>query len=87
MKFKEMIEIIQQHHPDIGIVEIRGLINRAQDEFSARTRINESADAFPLVEGQRGYALDDHHLEIKSVDFDGRAISRLAGRPQKRDLT
>ena len=87
MKLKQIIEIVQQHHPDIGTVEIKSMLNRAQDEYSARTRILESADEFPLSEGQRGYKLDDHHLEIKSIDFDGSSINRLAGRPTKRDLT
>ena len=87
MKLKQMIEIVQQHHPDIGIVEIKAMLNRGQDEFSARTRILESADEFPLADSQRGYKLDDHHLEIRSVDFDGSTINRLAGRPTKRDLT
>tara|TARA_R100000781_G_scaffold83157_1_gene51192 strand:- start:1737 stop:2000 length:264 start_codon:yes stop_codon:yes gene_type:complete len=87
MKLKEMVEIINQQHPEIGTIEAMKLLNRAQDEFSARTKILESADKFDIVANQRGYKLADHILEIRSVDYDGKTISRLAGRPKHRDLT
>jgi len=82
-----MVEIINQQHPEIGTIEAMKLLNRAQDEFSARTKILESADKFDIVANQRGYKLADHILEIRSVDYDGKTISRLAGRPKHRDLT
>tara|TARA_R110000744_G_scaffold252114_6_gene367934 strand:+ start:383 stop:646 length:264 start_codon:yes stop_codon:yes gene_type:complete len=87
MKLKEMVEIVNQQHPEIGTVEVMKLINRAQDEFSARAKILESADKFDITAGQRGYKLSDHILEIRSVDYDGASINRLNGRPKYRDLT
>ena len=33
MKLLELIEIIQQHHPDIGETVIIKALNRAQDDF------------------------------------------------------
>ena len=39
MLTKEMIELVQQHHPKMGEVEIIKLINRAKDDFCARTEI------------------------------------------------
>ena len=39
MTAKEMIELIQQHHKDIGEVEALKLLNRAKDDFCAKTEI------------------------------------------------
>tara|TARA_R110000787_G_scaffold141883_9_gene255412 strand:- start:2125 stop:2388 length:264 start_codon:yes stop_codon:yes gene_type:complete len=87
MKLRDMVEIIQQHHPSLGVVECMHLLNRAQDEFSSRTNLLDSADKFDIVAGQRGYKLSDHILEIKSVDYNGEDIPHLTGRPPTRDLT
>ena len=35
MTTKEMIELIQQHHSDMGEVEMIKLLNRAKDDFCA----------------------------------------------------
>ena len=35
MKTKEMIELVQQHHPHLGEVEAIKLLNRAKDDFCA----------------------------------------------------
>ena len=39
MKAKEMIELVKQHHPYMGEVEIIKLLNRAKDEYCAQTEI------------------------------------------------
>ena len=39
MTQKEMIEIIQQHHPNANETAIRKALNRAQDDFAAKTKI------------------------------------------------
>ena len=33
MTLKEMIELVQQHHPHMGETEIVKLLNRAKDDF------------------------------------------------------
>ena len=39
MKLKEMVELVQQHHPDLGVTEIVKMLNIAQEEYSQRTRM------------------------------------------------
>ncbi len=92
MKLKEIVELVQQHHPNLGAQEIVKMVNRAQDEYCSRTRLLEDAVQFTLVQDQRGYSLsvsgnDDQIMEIKNVDLDGKQIKRFLGRPYKRDLT
>ena len=92
MKLKEMVELVQQHHPQMGGQEIVKMINRAQDEYSSRTRISENNYTIFIVEGIRRYPLDvsgnkDAIMEIKSVDLNGKAIKRFIGRPVSRDLS
>ena len=94
MKLKEMVELVQQHHPELGVTEIVKMLNTAQEEYSQRTRMLEKATQFDLATDQRYYALDDSILEIKSVDMesaDGSTdhvnIPKLIGRPIRRDLT
>ena len=92
MKAKEMVELVQQHHPDLGAQEIIKMFNRASDEYSARTRLLDSAVQFDTDKDQRYYALDTKILEIWSVDVenddgDQESVPKLVGRPQIRDLT
>ena len=94
MKLKEMVELVQQHHPELGITEVVKMLNIAQDEYSARTRLLEKATQFDLVTNQRYYALDKSILEIKSVDMESADnstdhinIPKLIGRPVRRDLS
>ena len=91
MKLKEIVELVQQHHPQMRAQEIIKMVNRAQDEYCSRTRILEGHTAITVVEDQRRYSLDvsgntDEIMEIKSVDLNGEAIKRYSGRPHKRDL-
>ena len=69
MTQKEMIEVIQQHHPDAGEVIIRKALNRAQDDFAAKTKVlTVFTDASILtVSGQRYYDLHPETLEIKEL--------------------
>ena len=87
MTQQEMIEMVQQHHPEIGETEIRIWLNQAQKEFCRKTKILKSAYQFTTVANQRWYGLSDEIIEVDSVDFDGYTISRLIGKPNLRDLT
>ena len=92
MKGKEMVELVQQHHPEMGAQEIIKMLNRASDEFCTRTRLLDSATKFDTVADQRYYGLDSQIMEIWSVDYtndddDLEAIPRLIGRPPIRDIT
>ena len=92
MKLKEIVELVQQHHPQMGAQEIIKMVNRAQDEYSSRTRILENNTNITVVENQRRYSLNlagnkDEIMEIKNVDLNGKTIKRFTGRPIQRDLT
>tara|TARA_R100000231_G_scaffold74892_2_gene58459 strand:+ start:260 stop:532 length:273 start_codon:yes stop_codon:yes gene_type:complete len=89
MTQKEMIEIIQQHHPDINETAIRKALNRAQDDFAAKTKILRVAsnNADTTVADQRYYSLPPELLEVKRVELDEVAIQRLIDRPIKGDYS
>ena len=86
MTQKVMIELVQQHHPDIHEVQIRRLLNQAMREYCRKTRILKSAHQFTSVADQRWYGLPATILEVIDVDYDGYAIKKLIGRPNLRDL-
>ena len=48
-----MVELVQQHHPDLGVAEIVKMLNIAQEEYSQRTRMLEKATQFDLATDQR----------------------------------
>ena len=39
MKQRELIELVQQHHKVMGYTEIRAALNRAQNDFCAKTEL------------------------------------------------
>ena len=81
MKNKEMIELVQQHHPHMGEVEIVKLLNRAKDDFCSRTEIVKDSYTFNTVAGQRYYDIDNRILKIKSIWLDNVKISKAIGKP------
>ena len=87
MKLQEMVERVQQHHPDMGITEIVKSLNDAMNDMGFKTDIVESADQFETIVNQRVYKLKKHIIKIKAVDYDGKTIKKLLGRPLERDLT
>ena len=91
MTLQELIELTQQHHPDMGHNEIMLEANRAMDDFSSQTRIVKGSYTFNTVIDQRFYTLDDNILEIEEVAYDsstsaGRIIPRLIYRPTEKDI-
>ena len=52
---KEMIELVRQHHPHMGESEIVKLLNRAKNDFCARTEIVKDSYVFDTVVNQRYY--------------------------------
>ena len=93
MTQQELLEIIQQHHPEAMETAIRKSLNRAQDDFSAKTGIihaiatdtlNKKADGSELV-GKRFYDLDPGMLEIKRVEVDNISIKKLINPPIEED--
>jgi len=95
MKQNEMIEIVQQQHPDIGETQIRLMLNRAIESFDDETQIltniseyigtDSGADA-PLA-GQRRYDFThfegitskDQVIKVTRVDYNNKPIKRIIG--------
>ena len=95
MTLQEMTDLIRQHHPDMGLSEIVTLVNRAQDDFTTKTRMIKEAVTFPLNEvddNQRYYALEGEWLEVLRVemendDGDVVQINRATHVPHERDFS
>tara|TARA_R100001480_G_C4660708_1_gene172161 strand:+ start:60 stop:323 length:264 start_codon:yes stop_codon:yes gene_type:complete len=87
MKLGELIERVQQHHPTMGITEIIRSLNDAMNDMGFRAEVIESADQFNTIGEQRTYKLKKHVIKIKAVDYNGKSIKKLIGRPHERDLT
>ena len=81
MKQRELIELVQQHHPNMGYKEIRLALNRAQNDYCARTELIKTVYNQPSVAGRRYYELDDNILKITSVQINDVTIPRLQGNP------
>ena len=90
MTLQEIIELVQQHHPDMGETEVVKLINRGMEDFSVRTEMVTGTFTFPTVINQRYYTLSDDILKIDEVYYDasaggGKRIPRLSGKPEEMD--
>tara|TARA_R110002012_G_C11591766_1_gene606318 strand:- start:195 stop:866 length:672 start_codon:yes stop_codon:yes gene_type:complete len=81
MKQLELIELVQQHHPDMGYTEIRSALNRAQNDYSARTELLKKTYTQTSVAGQRYYELSSDILKITRVQINDVEIPRLIGSP------
>jgi hypothetical protein len=81
----QIIELVQQHHPEMGETQIRLYLNRALDEFCRKTRILKTLYTFSTVADKRYYNLDSDVLEVTRVDYDNYEIPRLVTPPEKID--
>lgn len=81
MSAKEMMELIQQHHPHMGETEIIKLLNRAKDDFCAKTEMIKDSYTFNTVADQRYYDIDNRILKIKSVWLNSVKIPKIVGKP------
>ena len=81
MTQKELIELVQQHHPLMGNTEIRARLNRAQNDFCARTELMRKTYVQMTTAGKRYYPLDTDILKILKVQLDDIFVPRLIGDP------
>ena len=79
MTQQELIEIIQQHHPTSREVAIRKALNRAQDDFSAKTVMLKATANDTSVAAQRAYTLHQEMLDIYRVELENEQIPKLIG--------
>ena len=76
-----MIELVQQHHPHMGEVEIINHLNRAKDAFCEETELIKDSYTSSTVINQRYYTLDDKIIKIKSIWLNDVEIPMLIGKP------
>tara|TARA_R100001530_G_C4311619_1_gene153176 strand:+ start:395 stop:670 length:276 start_codon:yes stop_codon:yes gene_type:complete len=81
MTTKEMIELVQQHHPQLGEVEVVKLLNRAKNDFCAKTELIKDSYTSVTVADKRYYNLDAKILKIQSVWLNDVQIPRLTEKP------
>jgi len=86
MTQQQLHELIRVHHPEMKEGEIRLRLNNAMKEFCRKTRVLKGAFQFDTVADQRYYGLDSKIIEITSIDYEGKQIKRLIGKPEERDL-
>tara|TARA_R100000808_G_C2112173_1_gene125942 strand:+ start:195 stop:473 length:279 start_codon:yes stop_codon:yes gene_type:complete len=92
MKLQELIELTQQHHPELGHNQIILEANRALNDFSMQTKLVRGTFDISTVIDKRYYDLDNSIIEIEEVIYDvgagkGTAIPRLINKPQVKDIT
>ena len=81
MTQKQLIELIQQHHPGMGETEIRLALNRAQDDYCAKTELIKETYTQDSVAGKRYYTIDSQIIKVTSVQINDVTIPRLIGKP------
>jgi hypothetical protein len=81
MKTREMLEIIQQHHPHVNEAEAIKLINRAKDDFCERTEILKDTYTSTTVANQRYYDIDKRVIKINDIFLDDVKIARTLEKP------
>lgn len=79
MTLKEQIEITHLHHPGKGETMIRQALNRAQDDFSAKTVMLKATANDTTVVAQRAYTLHTEMLDVYRVELDNEQIPKLIG--------
>lgn len=77
MTQKQLIELVQQHHPNMGETEIRLALNRAQDDFSSKTESIKTTYTQTSTAGKRYYTLDGQILRVLKVQVNDVDIPRL----------
>jgi hypothetical protein len=82
-----MIEMVHQHHPEIGETQIREWMNQAITEFCRKTRCIKSVHTLTSSADQRYYLIPSNILEVTGVAYGGYAIPKLVGRPEQKDFT
>jgi hypothetical protein len=81
MKIIEMIELVQQHHPHMGQTEIVKLLDRAKNDFCAKTEIVKDSYTGTTVANQRYYDIDARIIKIKNIWLNDVLIPRLLEKP------
>ena len=94
MTLNEMIELVRQHHPHMQDNEIRLLLNRASDDFCAKTEIVKHSfslgtdnDPDSTTANKRYYTLPAEVFTVREVWLNNVRIPRIIGKPIIDDTT
>jgi len=86
MTLKQMVEMVQQHHPKIGETQIKIWLNQAQKEISDRTNYGVTeTSSFNTVSGTKyydinspsGVTLNEDIVSFTKVSYDGEEVQFL----------
>ncbi len=84
MTLKQMVEVVQQHHPKVGETQIKLWLNQSQKEISDRTNYGVTdTSSFTTVSGTKyyninslsGLTLTEDMVSMTKVSFDGEEIT------------
>lgn len=87
MTQREMIELVQQHHPHLREKEVRKLLNRASDQFCQETEVYDTSLKDATIADQRFYMIGSTPIKIRRVDLDSKQIPRIIGQIEDTDIT
>tara|TARA_R110000824_G_scaffold277191_2_gene465468 strand:+ start:781 stop:1074 length:294 start_codon:yes stop_codon:yes gene_type:complete len=92
MEAKQLIELVQQHHPHIGETEALILLNQVMREFCEDTKMTQLLDTtIDTVKDTRWYTIPNfntqststsHLISIDEIYIDDVKIPRLQGNPK-----
>lgn len=77
MTVRQLIELVQQHHPHMGENEILHKANRIIEGVARSNNLFESTLTGTTVANQRYYTLNSKISTIKTVSVDGLEIPRI----------
>ena len=91
MKLGEMLDILKTRHTGVSEPAMIKMINRAMNEIARESQILKGSFTFTTAADKRYYDLTTSNgeeiIEVISVDYDGKDIPRLTGRPETRDFS
>ena len=77
----ELMEIVKEHNPQMGDTQIRKLLNRASDDYCAKTELIKNTYIQTTTAGQRYYKIHDNIIKIVELHIDDVIIPRMVGKP------
>ena len=83
MTVKNMVEMVQQHHPNASETQIIMWLNQAMDDVTDKTSFSiKGSGTFPTISGTKyynfsaisGITSNDEILSIETITYDGKHI-------------
>ena len=94
MDLAEILEILRKEHPDVGMSQMIRMLNRASDDFCAKTEmlkdsysLGEDVDPDSTTANKRYYSLPSEILTVREVYLNDVRIPRMIGKPIIDDTT